>query len=449
ERSGLRRPDHGIDVHVVSRGEDQVLLAGLGVDPREVFDTQGERPLEGWTLQARESLLDVSPLRGDRHQLQVRHIGPALVGELTIRREDTKPTASVWPELADLRPRPRPEPSVGEACLLDAARAFHGSLVELFAGTRPSRAVIERHEPALRKGLTCALADETVGARAHRMDAVVEQSLSLHLRDDLDDAAVVQRLRAACERTAEPSYCDEAQALAAEAQALVTALAGEVHDLGLVLGRETGERVSVPLRTRGPYPDPPLPPEAELRRRFDDLGALPEVALRRLRARAALARADESAAAGGTRLTTGLSVQRESNRDVLLYGVVGVTIPLVDRNQREQATARAEARRHEAEAELHEVELSARLQVALHDLHHTEQQMATLRDQTIPALDELVLARDLALEQGEGTRALLLQTRRRRHEAARALARAEGEWILARVQVWLYLEAFASAEGPR
>lgn len=213
--SRLRRPGGSVELHVASRGQDQVLLAGVGVDPREVFDAGGELPLEGWTLQSRDSLLDIPSLRGDRNQLELRHIGPALVGELTTRHDGTKPTPSVWPELSALTPRPGPEPSSGEACLRDAARAFHGSLAELFGGTRPSRAVIARHEPALREGLTCALADEAVAARARRMDAVIERSLVLHLRRDLDDAATVERLHAACERTAEPTYCDQARALAA------------------------------------------------------------------------------------------------------------------------------------------------------------------------------------------------------------------------------------------
>jgi len=241
----------------------------------------------------------------------------------------------------------------------------------------------------------------------------------------------------------------EARTQVAGAEATVTALTGDVHDLGLLLARETGERTPSPLRTRGAPPDPPLPSEPELRQRFAALDDLPEVALRRLRARAALARAREATASRGTQLTTGASMQFESNRDVLLFGVVGATIPVFDRNQRDASTARTEARRHDAEAEFVGLELSARLQVALHDLHHTEEQVAALRDHTLPALDELVAARDLALELGEGTRAWLLRARRQRSEAERALAGAEAERTLARVQVWLYLQAIAAAEDRR
>jgi outer membrane protein, heavy metal efflux system len=233
----------------------------------------------------------------------------------------------------------------------------------------------------------------------------------------------------------------EAETIAAQAEQSVVELRGEVHDLGLALARETGVVTQSPLGTQGDYPDPTLPDEAELRRRFAEVDQLPAVQLRRLQARAALAETQEARRAKGTVLTGGASVQLESNGDVVLFGVIGTNIPVVDRNQRSRASAHAEARKAEAEAEQLAVELSAALGIALHELRHTREQVELLRDRTLPALDQLIQAREAALELGEGTRAQLLAAQHRRSVVARELVAAHADHVWARVEVWLYLEA--------
>ncbi|HLT35147.1 MAG TPA: TolC family protein [Enhygromyxa sp.] len=240
----------------------------------------------------------------------------------------------------------------------------------------------------------------------------------------------------------------EAEALAAAAESAVVELAGEVHDLGLALARETGVTSSSPLGTRGVYPNPELPDEAELRRSFAELDRLPAVQRRRLEARAALAEARELERSNGTVLSTGASVQLESTEELLVFGVVGATIGAIDRNQRGRASAHAQARRAEAEADQLTVELAATLAIALHELRHTRERVELLHDRTLPALDELIAARTAALELGEGTRAQLLVVQHRRNLAARELLAAEADHAWARVQIWLYLEALdAEAEA--
>jgi outer membrane protein TolC len=236
----------------------------------------------------------------------------------------------------------------------------------------------------------------------------------------------------------------EAEVIVAEAEAAVVELGGEVHDLGLVLARETGLETTSPLGTQGDYPDPVLPDEAELRRRFAEVDQLPSVQLRRLRARAALAEAHEAKRANGAQLQGGGSVQLESSREVVVFAVVGATLPVVDRNQRSQATAHAQARQAEAEADQLAIELSAALGIAMHELRHTRERVELLRDRTLPALDQLISARQTALELGEGTRALVLAAMHRRSVVARALAQAQADHVWARVEVWLYLEALAA-----
>jgi outer membrane protein, heavy metal efflux system len=238
----------------------------------------------------------------------------------------------------------------------------------------------------------------------------------------------------------------EAQASAATAETLVVELAGEVHDLGLTLARESGIKTMSPLGTVGDYPNPPLPDEAELRRRFAELEGLPQIHRRRLAARAALAEAHEAKRANGTVLTGGASVQLESTGEVLLFGVIGAKLPGVDRNQRSRASAHAQARQADAEAEQLAVELSATLGIAIHELRHTQERVDLLRDRTLPALDQLVEARELALDLGEGTRAQVLAARRQRNAVARELALAVAEHAWARVEIWLYLEALERGE---
>lgn len=239
----------------------------------------------------------------------------------------------------------------------------------------------------------------------------------------------------------------EAEVSAARAEAVVVELAGEVHDLGLALAREIGMKASSPLGTRGDYPNPPLPDDDELRRRFAEVEQLPAIQLRRVQARAALAQAREAERANGTVLVAGASVQLESTNELLLFGVVGANLAVVDRNQRGRASALARARSAEAEAEQAAVELAAALAIALHELRHTRERVELLRDRSLPALDQLIVAQEAALVAGEGTRVQLLVTQQRRNALARELVAAEAEHAWARVQVWLYLEALSETEA--
>jgi cobalt-zinc-cadmium efflux system outer membrane protein len=238
----------------------------------------------------------------------------------------------------------------------------------------------------------------------------------------------------------------DARSREADAKALVVDLIGQVHDLGLELGRETGADGRAPLRTRGDYPDPVLPSEDELRRRFERVDALPQVAVAKLQARAERAAAAEAKAARATTMNAGFSFQRESGTDIVIFGALGANFG-IDRGQREQGTALAAAREAEAQAETAKIDLAATLTIALHDLHHTHERLTILRDTTLPAHDELVAARQAAVELGEGTLPQLLEARARRSAVVREVASAEADWVWARIEVWLYLEAFEAAEA--
>lgn len=236
----------------------------------------------------------------------------------------------------------------------------------------------------------------------------------------------------------------EASTDAAQLQSLTTELAGLVHDLGLELARETAARSEAPLRTAGSHPQPSLPSDEHLRRRFAAVDQLPAVAQERLRARALRAVAVEEKASRGHQAYAGLAFQREATTDTVVFGVLGINFG-GDRGQRHQAMAAAEARQAEGTAQQRALELRARLSIVLHDLHHARERVEILRDTVLPAFEELRQAQARALELGEGTRSALLLAERRRVEVLRRLVRADAELTWARVQAWLYLEAFVAA----
>ena len=304
---------------------------------------------------------------------------------------------------------------------------------------------------------TEALAAEVRAAQLERSLGAAAAWIDLHaaearlaeanaaLETDRQLLALLERARSAGAATA--IEVAMAQTAVAEAQLAVTELQGEVHDLGLHLAREVGSKAPNPLHTRGEYPDPPLASEAEMREAFARLDSLPTVVQRRLDARAARARSVEERASTSTLLTTGVAYQRESNGDSMLFGLVGVQVPLWDRNQRSVAASELEAGRAEAQAEQMAVEAAAQLRVALHDLHHSEERLRTLREETLPAIDSQIAALERAVEMGEGTRISALRARHLRHVVAREFITAESRRVWARVEVWLYLQAIESAHG--
>lgn len=239
----------------------------------------------------------------------------------------------------------------------------------------------------------------------------------------------------------------DARAREAATELRVGDLRGDVHDLGLVLAREIGGDTSKPARTNGAYPEPQLPSEAELRRLFDDVEALPQIARQRLRARVELARAAESKAGQGTQLNAGASFQRESGSDIVVFAVLGGSIT-TGKGERVRGQAAAAAREAEASAEADALTLQATLTTALHDLHHTHSQVEILREHALPAHVELLDSREQALALGEGTVIGVLDARARLAESRRELAAAEAAWVWARVEVWLYHQAFVS-EGAQ
>ncbi len=274
---------------------------------------------------------------------------------------------------------------------------------------------------------------------AEREQALAQQQLELaRERETMIEEAVAAGVGRSVDAAA--AAADRAEALSS-----LTELDGIVHDLGLILARETSAAGDTPLTTSGEYPRPELPPTTELARRFADVQNLPAVVTRRLQARAMRAAATEGVSSRGRQLITGVSVQREATSDLSVFGVIGISLA-GDRGQRQYSSALAQARALEGEADQQVNDLQAVLSTAVHELHHASEREQILREHVVPSVNALVEARREALSLGEGTGSELLLAQARQIAAHRRLAEAEALTVWARVEAWLYLQALTTEE---
>jgi outer membrane protein TolC len=367
-------------------------------------------------------------------------------GEAATRKRDLDDDISmvpIGPELQVLAGgRVRPRENTGFEIQITATQSWS---LDAYARKRKEAAKaetavleVEVRAKALEQQLAAAHAWVLLHAAERELELALAELAELHALGE-----TLEQARAAGVGTR--ADVADARARAAAVEQRVGELRSDVHDLGLVLARETSGDTSQPARTSGEYPNPHLASEAHLRQVFAQVESLPQVARQRLRARAERARSLEVEAEKSTQLNAGGSFQRESGSDVVLFAVLGGRIS-TSHGERERGSAAAAARMAEAEAEAEALALEAALTIALHDLHHTKEQVDILREHTLPAHVELVESRQQALRLGEGTRALVLEAQARRHAVERELAAAEARWVWARVEVWLYHQAFL-AEG--
>ncbi len=239
----------------------------------------------------------------------------------------------------------------------------------------------------------------------------------------------------------------EARQYELEIEQRVATLEGEVHDVGLELAQTSGGTPRRPLGTKGPIPQPILPSGPEIEQAFARLETLPAVDVYRLEALAARARGTEAKVRKSTVITAGGAVQRESPGSWIVSGIVGVRIPAVDRNQAERLDASADVERAEAHRDRARRYATADLAQNLHEIEHTRAIEAMLVERRIPALEELVAARQALVDAGEETSFALLEARRRLLAARGELAQIRAERLWQETRMWLLLGELAEAEG--
>lgn len=239
----------------------------------------------------------------------------------------------------------------------------------------------------------------------------------------------------------------EARQYELEVEQRVAALEGEVHDVGLELARTSGGTPRRPLGTTGPTPTPVLPSEAEIERAFERLETLPAVDVYRLEALAARARGAEAKVRKSTVITAGGAVQLESPGSWIVSGIVGVRLPLVDKNQAARLDASADVERAEAHRDRARRDATADLAQNLHEIEHTRAIETMLDDRRLPALEELTAARQALVDAGEETSFALLESRRRLLAARGELAEVRAERLWQETRMWLLLGELEEAQG--
>ena len=237
----------------------------------------------------------------------------------------------------------------------------------------------------------------------------------------------------------------EARRFVAEVEVRQAELEGRAHELGLQLAAAAGLDPGAPVATRGPTPQPMLPDDAVLARRLSSARELPQVVAARLEGTAARARAVEARAQRGMLLTVGAAAMQDGPRELVLQGVIGLTIPAFDRGQAESSRARTAAGLAEADAEQADRALRSELARLVHDLHHTKEMHRRLESELVPTLADLVEAREALRAVGEVAVFEVVTARRQLLDARTSLARIEGELSWAELVVWLYLAELEQA----
>jgi outer membrane protein TolC len=266
-------------------------------------------------------------------------------------------------------------------------------------------------------------------------------------------AELLERELASKERAVEAGVSTGAEL--AETRALVAALSDERLQiegerfaasirLAVAMGR-SGQGAGA-LVTEGPDPEPQLPRLGEIRARIASVEALPDVAVQRLDETAARAREAEAAAQYAPVLQVGGQLERTSDDAWVLYGVAGLSFSAFGQERRSVALARARTERAITATEMARSRARAELVEALHEVEHTRRQLASLRDELLPALEAVASRHTRALALGEGTVFAAMEARRRVLEARASVERARGARVWAEVRLWLLLAEIARGE---
>ncbi len=378
--------------------------------------------------------LDAPLVRGEARALEARRAGDGRISDTT------------EPSRLSLTP--------GARVLSEADRGFEGQLAIGHAWNLEGLADAQRRSArSEREALGVALRARALEQRLAAALAWLNlREAELH-REAADEArALAERLLERARRASRAGVAtaaDEAEALAflSEARAALLAVHEEIVDAQVELGAALGRGDVETLRTEGPLPTPALPSAPEIERRLAERARVPSVELERLRAVAARAREVEHAAARGARLDAELIVSRESPSGLIVFGQVGLSVPLADLAARERALDREQATLHESRAE--EAALAWRREAhrVAHEVEHATATLASYREELLPALEALVQVRERQLAVGETTSFYVLDASRRLAAVRAALAEAETRAAWTTSRAWLLLALDAEGEG--
>lgn len=253
----------------------------------------------------------------------------------------------------------------------------------------------------------------------------------------------VGRLASLGERTRADAAA--AQVRLSEAQLRERRAEGEVVDAQWQLAAELGAPPAAQLAAAGPMPSVPIPSPAQQQALLRRAEQLPSVRARALLARTEALRAQEERALRGVRLAVGLEVRHDALNATVLQGTLSMPLPFFAVGDREHAARLAASQRAQGEAADEATRARALLELAVHDVEHTEEVLASLQQGVLPASEEAVTLRQRQLSAGEATVLEVLDARHALFEASRALQRALRDRAWARIRLAVLFQAAGGA----
>ena len=284
------------------------------------------------------------------------------------------------------------------------------------------------------------------------LDTLERVAESLESRIEVAKTLIDRREQALATEVGTTQLLTESQAVLAQLRQRRLAIEGDqfaaATQLALAVGRAPEEERLV---TTGDPPNPILPDTEEIRRRFGDIDALPDLVVARLRETTAHARAIEASAEYAPILTTGAQAERPAGelRAWIVYGIAGLSFRGPGQERRSTSTALADAAGAAVETDATRLEARAELEAALHELEHTAAVLDLLETQTLPALRLLVENRTRAVALGEESYFALSEAHDRELAAIEATHRARGAHTWARVHLWLLLAEVETGGAAR
>lgn len=301
------------------------------------------------------------------------------------------------------------------------------------------RRLLERHLATADAWLALYAAEQLLAARREELVAATELAAAVGQAAKRGAATAADAAEAALAAASRRSEVLAAEGLAWHA---ASTLASHIE-----LPVAPTSHTEIPVATSGTPPVPELPRESEWPVWLARAAALPVARERQVLADAARLKVGEIRAAAGSSLILGGQAQRNATDQWQFYALIGLRWSRSDQGQRAASQASADATLAAGEAA--DATRSARLalQLALHEVAHSREAEATLRDEVLPAAETLVSARSGAAARGAATTVDVLRAREARLRARMELLVASGERQRAELAAWLLLTALAPARS--
>lgn len=256
--------------------------------------------------------------------------------------------------------------------------------------------------------------------------------------------------RAAARGQATMADAADARAWRGEVAQRAVRLEGDQHDLAVSLAHEIGAAPE-PLPAADGEPPRPIVPERDAWQRAAARAQdLPEVTMRRLELAAQKARTVETEAMHGSSFALGAALQRDAFGHAVIAGTFALRWSALDRGQRATSIAAEQTERAHADEQQAHLDAAHRLSMAWHEVEHTREEEAVLRDVLVPAVSEALRLRTLGFARGATTVFDVLRSRREAMEATRRLTELQGARTWAEIKAWmLYAELLASDTKQR